>query len=436
MPYRQFSQNFNDPDWFRKMFSPGGVDASQIGTSRKAKSRYQKGLEGLSQGGYNVMYGANFDPRFGTLGGYKQQTPMAPKVWNFAARPNTGGGGLRGGKEAPPLALGGGGYGNASAPRGEVRSTLGGANVPGQWDRYLGGGGGGGQRGGASDSRARSGPTPLGMPAPGAAQGMAAQIGKMSPEIMDWYGAMLNQGVYGQQGMETILGPSEQAQDMILQRLDPYTQMMLGLYDTQTKRATDRAQVEGADRRRRVSEQMGDEFNRIGVTRPGVAAQLGAQTMTPLYQDQASRIYDVGQGRLAQEQGLRAGAEDVFRGTVLDRGQARSDLQRENMRSKLMGLQGMSGARMDDASLLGSRYWDTTDPMDKQLDYSTRMAQLGQGISNQASARDQQSGLERMKYGADLQAFLMQFENELNQPEAWETFLGYLSQFSPIGGGR
>jgi len=271
----------------------------------------------------------------------------------------------------------------------------------------------------------------MGTPAPGWAKGMVRDIATTLPQLGNQYRNIANEGMYGVEGMKNILGPLERSQDMILQRLDPYVKMQLGIFDDQTQAAQEQIAVTGAGQRRRAAQGMGDTMARIGINRPGVAAQLQSENMTPFYQDQANRAYGANMSRMGAEQGLRAESEDTYRNIIGQRGASRSGLIQSNLQSKMMGLQGLQGVEGFQADWLGNRGWDLTDPMKNQYSYQAGL--MGLGNQFDISKMGYQNTLNKnfaqyqMQLSKELEAWMS--NNDLGQyadPKWYEVVMGYL----------
>lgn len=275
-------------------------------------------------------------------------------------------------------------------------------------------------------------PDTLNRPAPPYAEDMVLDIASTMPQLGNQYRNIANEGMYGAEGMQQILSPLERSRDMILQRLDPYTRMMLELYDKQTQKAQEGVAVTGAGQRRRATQAMGDTMARIGVNQPGRAAQLQTDMMTPFYQDQADRAFDVDMGRLGQEQGLRAESEGTYRDIVGQRGAGRAGLIQENLQSKMSGLQGLQGVEAMQGDLIGNQFWGLQDPMGKQYSYQSGLMGLGHGFDISKMGYQGQLNKDFSSHQVELQKSLetWMYNNNLGQymdADAMQEFIAALT---------
>ena len=248
--------------------------------------------------------------------------------------------------------------------------------------------------------------------------------------LQDQYGAIANQGIFGQEGMRTIDKPMTAEEERILAAIQPFIDQQTGLYQDQTRASLDQIRDQGADRRRRATRAAGTALGRTVGQRPGLAAQMMAEAAAPVTAAQAGLEFQAGQRGTEQELQLGAGAFDLSTGIYQGRGQRRSGLEQENIASKAqIGLPGVAGASQYQADLLGSRYWDLSNPMQNQFSFQSGLMGLGQGFDMQKMAIQQRYGQMNMQQQFDLKQKMEKWmaDNNYGQSEDsewWEVLFG------------
>jgi len=412
--------DFNDPNWFNKMDpeelgmllsgNTGGYNNSYL---RKAKAlnadkwSWMKPLTrsfGHGKTGrtiIDIMRPGITDSSITGLSVGDRQFPTGK--WEYQnriplldLRPKKDWSGYRG-RTAPTTGTGGG-WNREKGVKGEYDTRR--QYTPGQ------SGSSGSQSGGAAE------PVPgyEGVPTPDYVNDMIARMVAMFPQLQNRFANITNEGIFGETGIRNILDPLESSQDKILQSLEPYYGEMTGMYDDQTRELLNMLATSGADRRRRMTAATSDDMARIGVNRPGVAQRMQSESMTPLLSDQANREFTAGMGGMEQKMDLRSQIEDIMRSLVSARGENRSGLIKENLASKTMGLSGLMDLINQQQGFVNNRTWDTKDPMSKQWEYGTGMADIMHGYGNQDAYRDFKNQMRIM-------------QEQLRLKQEWEAWL-------------
>jgi hypothetical protein len=329
-------------------------------------------MGGMARLGYSFSPNTVFSPYAGTIGGLDPVKGLIPKVerdrrYSAAGAVDTS----QRGRDNPNLSTGGPALPvmlGLAATKKLLNSNVMGGFRWGAVDAFQNalddqGGTGDGTSGRVNRMHSGQGGRPeleqIGTPITSAAQNLLGMSEQQMLELMGQYRAVGNLGIYGPGGIQSILGAVEGPENQLLQDLP-------GRVADQTAFGASQA----ADTRRRITKGASASLGPTGVQRPGMAAQMGAQMTVPLYEAQA-----------AYANQLQQGAYNLTDQIALGQGERRAGLLEENMRSKLLGLQGMSGQLGQNLGALGRRYWDTQDPVDKSLNASTQMA--GQNLYNQ-----------------------------------------------------
>ncbi len=240
---------------------------------------------------------------------------------------------------------------------------------------------------------------PIGQPQTPMAQAIQLAMEEAALGNFGQYRALMNMGIFGPAGMQSILEQVE----------GPENQMLADLPGRIEDQINQNA-IRGADDRRQMTR--GLSLGRAGAQRPGLGAQMIAEATIPQRMQEAQYAGDITQT-----------GYDIADQVSLGQGQRRGDLLEENMKSKLLGLQGMAGATGQAQGMLGERYWDPQSPYDMGLESSSRLAELQGDIGRRAASQGQgfQMYNDRMRnyyakdqagYNAQLQRWL---ENEFKR---------------------
>lgn len=390
------------------------------GTQRPTKGHY-------GPYGYSVAPGTRFNPAEGTLGGRREVLGIRDikgEWWNDpalgGANPMSGGLGQyrynvasdlfrppnlygRAGGAVPADTGGGGGGGGKGGPAsmaaGWISGILGRSTDPSDYRRLeIGEGREQFDEGDTSPYRrdiyisnplGRDAAGPIGQPQTPMAQAIQLAMEEATLGNFGQFRALTNLGIFGPAGMQSILEQAEGPENMMLADLP-------GRIEGQINQNA----IRGADARRQMLK--GASLGRAGAQRPGMGAQRVAEMTIPQRMEEsryASGITEAGYNMADQ--------------ISLGQGYRRSDLSKENMQSKLLGLQGTAAATGQAQGMLGERYWDPQSPYDMGLEASSRLAELQGSIGRRAASQqqgyrmynDRMASFYRqveMKYGAEI----------------------------------
>ena len=248
------------------------------------------------------------------------------------------------------------------------------------------------------------------------------------PELLlEQWGNVANHGLYNREGMETILRPVESAERRVMRAMPGFMESQNLAGRESLAEGIDYRRAEGANQRRQAISGLGQALGGRVATQPGVSAKMMAEAGAGSMGQQASDIFGAQSGLSAEERAREADTFNAINSLGMGMGARRSNLTQENMASKLQGLSGMQNALGLQANLMGGRYWDTTDPTQKQYAYSSAMNTQMAGIQQQRDYLQQGFSQMNAQQQAELQKMLLQYEHDLNKPGAFDTFLQALA---------
>lgn len=345
-------------------------------------------LEQLTGFGYSPQEGTAFNPAAGTLGGVRPFAGVSSVV------PPTGGAGAPGslakyrgdilGDLYKRRRFGGmrAGTSGRRAGEGGQATDFGGPLTDQQEANFITGGGGfdtpGGRRNVMRSSDPRGNRGTFGPQEEDMFQSLdplsrAIRLGTQEAQLSSFgqNRALLNLGIFGPGGMQSILEQAEGPENALLANLPGQTAEQLGFN-----------QQQGAEARRRALRGASAQLGRVGAQRPGVAASIAASSAIPGRQAEAQRAFEIQQR-----------AQDLENQIGLGQGGRRADLLRENMLSKIQGLAGLSGAARTGAGMLGPQLMDPTNPLQNQFDLQSGL--MNEQLQNQFQLNRQTQGFQR-----------------------------------------